>query len=102
MLRYCSVKHSILDEDAVAGIATGELGQFLEHLDVRILSDFEVILNMLEGRLQAVKNSNQVSLLKRVGLCGRIKVGTHQMRLEALGKAGIEIESHRDVDSWYF
>ncbi|KAM6496347.1 hypothetical protein JOM56_009053 [Amanita muscaria] len=68
MLRHCSVKHSILDEDAVVGIATGELGQFLEHLDVRILSDLEVVLNMLEGRLQAVKNSNQVSLLKMVGL----------------------------------
>ncbi|KIL60967.1 hypothetical protein M378DRAFT_167474 [Amanita muscaria Koide BX008] len=56
---------------------------------------------MLEGRLQAVKNSDQVSLLKMVGLCGRIKVGTHQMRLKALGKAGIEIEFHRE-SSWYY
>ena len=94
-------ENASLDDEAITGIATGELGRHLKALGICGRRDIDKILGMVEQRQRTVAKivqkghsswKDQISLLTKVELDGAEDWEKYAKRINVLMKAGINVE----------
>jgi hypothetical protein len=96
-------ERAILDDGAIGGIATGDLGRHLKILYICGICDIDEILRMLEQRRRTVAKivqeannwKDQMSLLTEVVFEKADAEGKYGKRVDALKKAGIKVSLYK-------